>query len=275
MPRAHLLAALLLASSAQAKFVMPWMCLERCGDNSTDIAQQLQQLRANVTDFTGVSFEIFNLGNNSALLPNNLTQVASAVNSMGLQSWAMVSSYPYPPWFLLAMRQVFADPAPFIAQCVAAAQSHGLTGFNIDWEPTTGAGAPDPTPADTAAYAQFLDTLARGLHAHGIAVSVDVATWSPIWNLTAIAATAVDYVMTMNTYTSDWTTFQKELALSVAQIPLSKLVVGLEPSDGLSAQEVAQRFTALTAAGVHQIALWRTPIPDVWWPYLNAFAAQH
>jgi hypothetical protein len=165
------------ATAAPARFVMPWMCLERCGDSSADIAFQLNQLAVNVSVFTGVAFEDYNLGANSSLIKNNLTQVAGPLAALGLQRWAMISSYPYPPAFLTWMRQVFAQPAPFISACIAAARAENLTGFNVDWEPTSGNGAPTPEPQDALDYAAFLTTLADALHAEGFLLSVDVATW--------------------------------------------------------------------------------------------------
>lgn len=173
------------------------MCLERCGDNSTQITAQLQQFATNRTVLNAVSFEDFNLAANSTLFKNNLTQVAASLNSYGAETLAMVSSYPYPPEFLTWMRQVFASPQPFIDQCLAAAKREKLRGFNIDWEPTTGNGAPAPTAQDSADYAAFLDTFSKAMHAAGLVASVDVASWSPIWNFTAIAATDIDYIMTM------------------------------------------------------------------------------
>lgn len=83
------------AASASDFFVMPWMCLERCGDNSTAIIEQLDQYSVNRTKFTGVSYEDFNLAANSTLVKNNLTQVGAPLAALGLQRWAMVSSYPY------------------------------------------------------------------------------------------------------------------------------------------------------------------------------------
>jgi hypothetical protein len=165
------------AAPAPARFVMPWMCLERCGDSSADIAFQLNQLAVNVSVFTGVAFEDYNLGANSSLIKNNLTQVAGPLAALGLQRWAMISSYPYPPAFLTWMRQVFVQPAPFISACIAAARAENLTGFNVDWEPTSGNGAPTPEPQDALDYAAFLTTLADALHAEGFLLSVDVATW--------------------------------------------------------------------------------------------------
>lgn len=60
----------------------------------------------------------FNLGADSTLVVNNLTMVRSTLQSMGVATNPMVSSYPYPPQFLSWMRQVFANPQPFIDSCV-------------------------------------------------------------------------------------------------------------------------------------------------------------
>jgi hypothetical protein len=218
----------------------------------------------------------------------------------------MVSSYPYPPAFLTWMRTVFAAPQPFIAACLAQAQAQRLTGetrgsgrgggrgggtvccsphaltpppprapgLNIDWEPTSGNGAPTPTAQDAADYAAFLDAFATAMHAAGVAVTVDVATWSPIWNLTAIGATAVDGVALMSTYTDDWPTWQRVFAEAVAAVPAGKLVVGLETTRSDNSPyptpELAQRFAAIKAAGLRRVGVWRAPIPDNWWPFLNA-----
>lgn len=260
---------------AAARFVMPWMCLERCGDTADDIAFQLQQLATNTSVFTGVAFEDYNLGPNSTLVKNNLTQVAPAIKQLGLQRWAMISSYPYPPQFLTWMRQAFAAPQPFIEACLAAARAADLTGFNVDWEPVSGSGAPTPTPQDAADYAAFLTTLADALHAESFQLSVDVATWSPIWNFTELAATHVDYVMTMGTYTDDDSVWQQQLAYAVQTLPPGKLVVGLETvmaSNGAnySSSELALRFNAMAATGATQTAVWRMPVPDNWWPFLRA-----
>ena len=223
------------ASSAAALFSMPWLCLERCGDSSADIAAQLAQLAGpHRADFTAASFELFNLGPNSTLIVNNLTAVAAQLSALGLQTHAMVSSFPYPPEFLTWMRQVFAEPQPFIDALAAAVLAANISAVNIDWEPTSGDGAPPLTKQDPVDYANFLDTLAGAMHAHGVLVSVDVATWSKIWDVAAIAATRVDYVMNMETYVTNDTVWLQEFADSLALIPREKLVVGLENHENLS-----------------------------------------
>lgn len=258
--------------------LFPWLCLERCGDNATAIASQVAQLAAHSPLFTATAFELYNLGPRSTLVVNNLTRVSSGIAAAGIPArWAMLSSYPYPPQFLVYMRQVFAQPAPFIAACVAVLKADPtITGFNVDWEPVEGKGAPTPTSADALAYAGFLDTFAKALHAAGpYQLSVAVATWSPIWNLTAIGATDVDVVASMGTYTGGFTTWTRQLGELLAAVPPSKAVVGLETTNDdeggrpFTTAELKERFDALSSAGVRAVGIWRSPIPDNWWPFLR------
>jgi hypothetical protein len=232
-------AALAAAASPTAgpRVLFPWLCLERCGDTSSQIAQQVEQLAANASHFTGAAFELFNLGPNSTLVTNNLTRVSARIAAAGIaQRHAMVSSYPYPPEFLTWMRQVFAQPAPFISACIAALKADpSLTGFNIDWEPQGGAGAPKPTHGDALAYAAFLDALAKALHAAGdYQLTVAAATWSPIWDLKALGATDVDLIASMGTYTGNFTVWRAQLNDLLSTVPASKAVVGLETTNDVS-----------------------------------------
>jgi hypothetical protein len=43
----------------------------------------------------------------------------------------------------------------------------------------------------------FLQTFAKSLHEHGLKLSVDIATWSAIWNYAAIADTEADMIISM------------------------------------------------------------------------------
>jgi hypothetical protein len=49
-------------AASTAYTVMPWMCLERCGENSASIANNIKQIVDNSDVFGAVSFERFNLG---------------------------------------------------------------------------------------------------------------------------------------------------------------------------------------------------------------------
>ena len=264
-------AGVVQAALLPSPLVMPWLCLERCGDTAAEIAADVAQFQDHAI-LNVASFELYNLGPQSTLVVNNLTRVATPLNKMGVLTLAMVSSYPYPPQFLSYMREVFANPGPFIDAVVASAAANGLSGINVDWEPPS---SDKPTAQDAADYAAFLDTLAKALHAHGLLVTVDVATWSAIWDLAAIGRTDVDGIFTMNTYTDGDALWLKELAVVVDAIPLSKLVVGLETthsSDGkpYNQTDLALRFTAMKSAGVRRVGLWASPVPDLFWPFLAA-----
>jgi hypothetical protein len=258
-------------SALPSPLVMPWLCLEVCGDSAKQIAADVAQVVGAPSVFNWAAFESYNLGPNSSLVRNNLTNVVSPLKAAGVVTLAQVSSFPYPPIFLTWMREVFANPQPFFDACVAAAAAQGFAGFNIDWEPPS---SDKPTEADAAAYAAFLNGLAHALHAHELLVTVDVATWSKIWNLTMIGATAVDAVFTMNTYTAGDALWLQQLAEVVAAVPLEKLVVGLETTrDGgkpYNQSDLALRFNALRGAGVRRVGLWSSPVPDAFLPFLAA-----
>jgi len=248
----------------------PWMCLERCGDSPADIAAQLAQLAANASSFNAVQFEAFNLGPNGTLVVNGLTDVGPAVRALGLEAWAMVSSFPYPPQFLYWMRALFAAPDGFIAACVAEVEARALAGLHIDLEPGGGGGRPSATPQDALDYAAFLSALAAALHAKGARLSVAAASWSPIWNLTALGASGVDLVEFMGTYTHDFATWEAQLAEAVAAVPLDKLVVGLE-TGVVNATELQLRLAPLKRANVRKLGVWRLGVPEEWWPFLDAW----
>jgi hypothetical protein len=82
-----------LAAPADAHFLMPWMCLERCGGNASSIAANLEQLRTYAGLITAASYEEFNLGAGGSLVTNNLTKVGPTIKAMGLGTHAMISSY--------------------------------------------------------------------------------------------------------------------------------------------------------------------------------------
>jgi hypothetical protein len=254
------------------KRIMVWMCLEFCDDTQEDISQQLQQIEHNKKSIRAVSFEKYTLGPNSTLVDNELTEVASAINSMGLESWPLLSSFPHPPQFIDWMREVFRTPDPFIQSCIDEAERYKYIGYNLDWEPT-GDGV---TNKDGENYATFITTFADALHARGLGLSVDLATWSPIWNLTAIAASTADKAISMGTYTGTDTSFSSQLSLLVDAFGTARAGVGLETvnastGDRLSIQEVEWRFEEIAKAGVQEVALWRMPVPPLWWTCIEKF----
>lgn len=105
------------------------------------------------------------------------------------------------------MRQLWNDPTTgtfFIEQLVQEAQTHGWTGYQVDWEPTATA-----TPQDAANYASYLGLMAEKLAP--LRVVPTVATWNSIWNLTLIAQANTYRVVTMATYVKNYTSFVSQL----------------------------------------------------------------
>jgi spore germination protein YaaH len=101
---------------------------------------------------------------------------------------------------------------------------------------------------------------------------------TPLWNLTLIAATDVDLVMTMSTYTDNFTLFEKHLVEAVTTLKPSQVVIGLEsirPSDKqpYTPQQMQQRFALIKQYGVRKLGVWDAPIPDDWFPLLKDWAA--
>lgn len=92
--------------------VMPWMCLQRCNETIEEIEENLEQLQKTLGGcVTAVSFERYNLGANGTLVVNtDLYPVGWRLNKMGLETYPMISSWPYPPAFLDWMRYVEDSP---------------------------------------------------------------------------------------------------------------------------------------------------------------------
>jgi len=253
--------------------IMPWMCLQLCDFTEEDIASHLTQLEEHKDTLSAVAFEHYHLGPNSELLIfDNVTVVNPQIQRMGLEAWAMISSFPYPDDFIDWMRQVFATPDPFFAQCIKEGVTNNYTGFNVDWEPAVGA-----TEADSVAYANFLTEMTTALAPHGLQVSVDAATWTPLWNYTLLSESAVNKVITMATYVGTPKGFLSNLNQAVDEVGTEKLGVGLQtinPNTGdlLPLPEVAWRVKKIIEEGVTEIDIWDCPVPSEWWPILEFFA---
>ncbi len=261
----------LLLSLASSKRVMTWMCLEFCEESSDDINFNLQQINIHSDILSAVSFEKYTLGPNCSLVDNNLTSVSGFILEHGLEAWPLLSSFPHPPEFINWMREVFQSPYVFIDQCITQAKLYNYTGYNLDWEPTD-----NVTAQDGQDYSTFIGIFADALHSQGLKLSVDVATWSVIWDYDAIAATNVDYAISMGTYTSSDTSFSTQLNSIMKSFGKSRAGVGLETvnastEDRLSMDEVIWRFDEIVESGAVEIDLWKMPVPPLWWPLLHRF----
>lgn len=282
-----------VSAPVEKGYVMPWMCLEIC-DSHVSIQKQLQTIREHTDSLSGVSFELYTLSDDCALRkydasdvpPNGVTAVNSDILAAGLESWPMISSWPHPDNFITFIRKVVNDEAcsdSFIEQALREAKKGKYTGYNLDWEPTYSNSTAPVTQQDAQAYAVFVNKFAHALHGAGFKLGVDMADWATIpggpsfWDYSALAATAADKGISMGTYTSNDDSFMNQLSL-ISNAFGVRAGVGLENVNAsnnslLSDEEVAFRFAAIKAAGVREVDIWSMPIPDNFWPFIEAFAA--
>lgn len=276
--------------------IMPWFCTQRCGFNVSQIVQHVDQAATlathDVSALNTIAFERYNLGPNSTLLLNpDLFDINKYILSNATfaatfpRRIAMVSSYPYPPQFLDWMRQLFDNPEPFLSAVVGDIVKHNIAGLNIDFEPTSG----NATNEDATRYAAFLNILRERLENRGKVLTVAGATWTPIWNLTLIAQAlsgsessssannTIGYFTSMNTYTYDNSSFQRELDVNMQEFgtygSLKSLVVGLEtwPSQ-FTVAELEFHFQLLAQNNVCRIAIWDMPLTSTMIPFLANFS---
>ena len=252
----------------------------QCGFNSTAITAQLAQLGAAAGVFTHAAAEDYDLcANGTACKKTRRSAVSARLAALNISAQAMIVS-----WDLDEIRAAFAAPQAFIASVLAIFTAEpALAGVNIDFEPhgTNPPVGPAPTAADAAAFAALLDATADAVHAVGKTISVDIATWTPFWDYGALNRTRVDWLCDMESYNADFAFFKKQVAFAMAHVAPEKYVCGLAtthesgPNSGkpFNDTELAWRFDFLRAQGVQKIAMWDTPLPANWLPFLAAFAA--
>lgn len=263
--------AVLVTCIEAKKRLLAWLCLEFCDETPEQIARNMAEIEARKDLFTAISFEKYTLGPNSTLVDNNLTEVSNKLVVMGMEAWPLLSSFPHPPEFIDWMRYVFQNPDPFIDKCISEAKRFRFTGYNLDWEPTD-----DVLPGDAEAYATFIHYFANRLHADGFKLTVDIATWSPIWNYTLLNGTAADTFISMGTYTSSDTSYPTQLDKLVNTFGPLRSGVGLETVNAsteelMSLEEVQWRFDLIEKSGATEVDLWSMPVPTNWWPIIRKF----
>lgn len=190
-------------------------------------------------------------------------------------------------------RKLWADKIVSPQQLLTAALAANVTGWNIDLEPQANncQGGPGPvgTAADAKLFASWLSAVREVLNPHGIRLTVDVASWSPVLDQFAILAPAVDRLQNMETYNGasqlQWEGYFDEF---VSKIPVSAAGVGLGAWNVSGAPQWWETSAAAEAkvarsikAKVPELALFRIvpataampyewPLPH-WWTALEPF----
>jgi len=168
---------------------------------------------------------------------------------------------------ITSMRKLFESPSSLITQALTLAKNNNYIGFHIDFEPESGV-----ETSDAKLYADFLDTFAQVLHQANKILSVDIATWSPLWDFSLLAKTHVDKFYNMETYTKNITFFEEQVAKTVHTLGVGQTAIGLD-SDISPINLLPEMLTILTKYEVNAIGLWRDnqPVPVEWFDFMHQF----
>jgi len=250
--------------NAAKRTVMPWMCLERCGEKiDADLAAILE---AGPEVFPSVSIEAYDLDYGASIKDCGYSRVGPKLVANKINVQPMITTAN-----INKLRDLWKDPKGFIAQAMGVARnnSNWITGFNIDFEPE---GGETPTHEDAANFADFVDLFGKALHAEGFYLTVDIANWCTLFEDDLLAKTDVDRFITMSTYSVGLERFE-EIVKDKAAAYGAKAGIGLSTSYGWSASDVQQRLEIVKNANIDTFAIWQAPVPQDWWPYLKSFVS--
>eukprot|EP00762_Andalucia_godoyi_P002348 ANDGO_07473.mRNA.1 hypothetical protein CAOG_05148 len=263
-----------LCNAASKKIVMPWMGLERTGE---DISSDLAQIAANLDVVNHAAFECYNLGEDGTLVKNNLTVVNPTLEKWGIQTFPMVSTYMDAPphrrndtveW----ARKLFANPTPFIEAAVRECLENGYAGINLDIEPD------GSLVSDAYLYADFLNTFSDAMHKVGKLVTVDIAHWAPMLAYNVLNTSRLDKVFSMDGYIGSndlWLQYFNAAveAFGVDRLGMGLITVNPNTNKPFTVEDMQFRFDAIQQAGVREIDIWDAPIPDDWFPIIRNWLA--
>eukprot|EP00039_Didymoeca_costata_P010752 m.145584 g.145584 ORF g.145584 m.145584 type:complete len:146 (-) comp14950_c0_seq1:86-523(-) len=80
-------------------------------------------------------------------------------------------------------------------------------------------------------YAEFMNKFANALHSEGMELSVDYFSNLAIWNLPAMNSTALDTIISMDTYVQDNSTMEAYTQMAMGYLDFSRFGVGVCPQN--------------------------------------------
>jgi len=252
------------AEAAPKRGVMPWMCLERCGEKIDDDLAGI--IKAGPTVFPAVSIEAYDLDYGASIKDCGYSRVGPKLVENGIYVHPMITTAN-----INKLRDLWKNPKGFIEQAMAVARNNSkwITGFNIDFEPENG---DPPTHDDAVNFANFVDLFAKALHAEGFYLTVDIADWCTLMEDALLSKTDADRFITMSTYSVKLQRFA-EIVKNKAAAYGTKAGIGLSTSYGWSADDVKQRLDLVKQASIDTFAIWQAPVPTDWDPYLQDFVS--
>jgi len=256
--------ALCVCLSEANRVVMPWMCLERCGEDiDTDLAEIL---RLGPSVYPVVSIEAYDLDWGATITDCGYSRVGPQLVNAGIKVQPMITTAN-----IDKIRQLWDDIPGFIdkAMAIAIQNKDWISGFNIDFEPEEG---DPPTENDAWNFANFVDLFARALHKEGMTLTVDIANWCTLFDDDLLAPTNVDRFITMSTYAVGLDDFKAIVKRLYNQFYTHKLGVGLCTGTGLTADAIQNRLDYVRLFDdIDYVGIWDTPVPSEWTPVIKNF----
>jgi len=248
---------------AAKRYVMPWMCLERCSEKvDTDLAEVI---RLGPTVFPTVSIEAYDLDWGASIKDCGYSRVGPKLVDAGIKVQPMITTAN-----IEKIRQLWKDPNGFIEQAMNVARTNKtwISGFNVDFEPETG---DKPTHEDAVNFANFIDAFGKALHAEGFNLTVDIANWCSLFEDDLLTKADADRFITMSTYTGGLDSFKTIVKNKLAVYGTAKCGIGLYTGCGFTGLDIKARLDFVRSLGIDSIGIWETPIPDDWIPYVQSF----
>ena len=234
--------------SAMYEVVFPWMCLEYpCGSTTAD---DIADVEPNLDAVNHISFERYTISSGS-LQTYNVGNPGPWATQVGLGTWPMLTGGYNPS--SSAIQAMWNNRNSIADQLISQAVANGYRGYCVDVE-----GYADEVTKNT--FISLVDYFANRLHADGYKIMVAHATWSTIAPIADLANTSVDFVATMDPYTSLWDQY---IPVNYSAIDPSRLIWGFTwdrveaSTQTLMWQWMASNGYNVDVAGS---AAWRTPL---------------
>lgn len=269
-----------------SKVISFWYAPDNNWEDALKIVEAHPGLVTSVMNYCGLD-----IADDGTLIPNFSSvceQLLPALSALGVQPEVVTNSGNCS---IDAFRTLWKDTTVSPGVLRDYVVKHNAAGLNIDFEPQANncKGGATGTAADALQFSIWLRAVREELAPHGVRLTVDVASWSPVLAQFATLAQGVDRVLTMETYNGAsegaWLGYFKDF---VSHTPLNASGIGLGAwSDSKGAwweteAAAVYKVQASMAANVPELAVFRiVPSKEVtpewplafWWDALKPFVA--
>ena len=258
--------ALCACGTLGKRIVMPWMCLERCEEDVEHSMEQLISIGPSAIPW--VSFEAFDFDYRGTVVDIGLSHVGPRLKEAGFTVHPMLTTSN-----IYKVRDIWRYTEKTVNAIVQIALDNRdwIDGFNVDVEPQF---REEPVRDDVVKFANFVNVLAKSLHAIGVNLTVCIADWSVFFDGSLLILSEVDKFIHMSTYTVKLERFEQIVTSALKIYGSDRLAVGLQQMDNFSASDLQKRLDFLVQNNVTMFGLWATPIREDWVPLLDAFVNQ-